>query len=498
MSTSWSGNGAGDLARPGPGSPTSLAEEFPRLLLDRRYAAGSVADLESARASARAYASHHVRPRALEIDARVGADHDYFDWDVVRAALPYRLLSLVIPSHAGGAFRGGTASVAVVMEELCAACPGVANIFGAHALGVSPLLVAGVAQWDGCLAEIVRAERDGEPVLMACAVTEPSAGTDVEDPQLLRRAAINTHARQVSGGYRLAGTKCFISNGNVARWITVLMPVDPQRPAETWSCFLVDARSDGFSVGRVERKLGQRACPAAEIVFDDVFVPDERLIGRVGDGLPVTMMILATSRPIVGAIATGIARGAYERLREWVAGKGAAVAERQYLHLALAEIETEIHLARQAYMDAATELEQSVVGPLMRHPLVRGAAVLPRRLRRSGTWQRWMNSPAGRDRAARVIRAGTTDRAVTRTLGLSSLAKVVGADVAVSVTNRALEVVGLDAGPVRAELEKLWRDAKLTQIYEGTNQLNRLEVYRALCARETIESLPSVAVGGAR
>src|SRR5690606_17106327 len=136
--------------------------------------------------------------------------------------------------------------------------------------------------------------------------------------ELLGRARISSEARQVPGGYLLSGTKRFISNGSVARWLTVLMPVDPKRPAETWTCFLVDARTPGFSVARAEHKMGQRACPAAELVFDQVFVPDHRVVGRVGDGAGATLTVLAASRPPVGAIATGIARGAYERLLGWL------------------------------------------------------------------------------------------------------------------------------------------------------------------------------------
>ncbi len=477
-------------------SPTSLREEFPRLRLIEKRNPGYVKALERDRAAAREFAYKHVRPRALEIDHRMGDDPDYFDWDIVKAGLPYRMLSFIIPEPAGGTSNGYTASAAIVMEELCAACPGIALIFGAHGLGVSPLLVAGMAHWDGCLSEITEAEKRGEPILMACALTEPSAGTDVEDPDLVGRAVLNSHARKVKGGYRLSGTKCFISNGSVARWITVVMPVDKSRPAETWSCFLVDAESKGFSVGHIERKLGQRASHAAEIIFDDVFVPDSRLIGRVGDGLPATMIVLATSRPVVGAIATGIARGAYERLLEWAAAGGAERAQSQYFQLALAEIEKDIHLARQAYMDGVTEIDTSALGPVMNHPMVKVAALLPKSVRSSEIWRRWNNSQRGRIATTKLMRGSTSEEAVTRALGLSSMAKVVGSDIAMSVTNRALELVGLDAGPVREEIEKLWRDAKLTQIYEGTNQLNLLEVYRALCAQETIYTLPRLQMNG--
>ena len=129
-----------------------------------------------------------MRPRALEIDRRTGEDPSWFDWDLVRAGAEHGMLGFLIPKPAGGS--GGLATqAAVVMEELCAACPGIALIFGAHALGISPLLLGGPSQWDGVLAELVASERTGEPQLMACAITEPEAGTDVEDPDLLRARA---------------------------------------------------------------------------------------------------------------------------------------------------------------------------------------------------------------------------------------------------------------------------------------------------------------------
>src|SRR5664279_2632341 len=171
----------------------SLSEQFPRLA---RNGGLDVRELERLRARARRFAQEHMRPRALEIDRRTGEDPSSFDWDLVRAGAEAGMLGLLIPKPAGGA--GGMATqVAVVMEELCAACPGIALIFGAHALGISPLLLGGPSQWDGVLAELVASERTGEPLLMACAITEPEAGTDVAAPHLSRRARITSHARRV-------------------------------------------------------------------------------------------------------------------------------------------------------------------------------------------------------------------------------------------------------------------------------------------------------------
>jgi acyl-CoA dehydrogenase len=467
----------------------SLSEQFPRLTADGGRP--NVRELERLRARARRFAKAHVRPRALEIDRRTGEDPSWFDWDLVRAGAEQGMLSFLIPKPAGGA-GGLSTQAAVVMEELCAACPGIALIFGAHALGISPLLLGGPSHWDGVLAELIASESSREPQLMACAITEPEAGTDVEDPDLLARARISSHARRVPGGFRLSGTKRFISNGSVARWITILMPTDPRRPAETWTCFLVDAHSEGFAVSRAEHKMGQRACPAAELTFDSVFVPDERVVGREGDGAPATMIVLACSRPPVGAIATGIARGAYERVLAWLEEDRAArgLLERQHVQLALAGMEEEIHIARQLYMDAATELDHAALGGVMSHPAVRALGHVPASIRGRAPVRGWLSSERARDATIALLHRTTSERAVTRSLALSSMAKARGGDVAMRVTGAALELAGLRAGAVRAELEKLWRDAKLCQIYEGTNQLNRIEVYRGLCRRETIACLP--------
>ena len=466
-----------------------LNEQFPRLL--PRGESVDVRELQRLRARAQRFAEEHVRPQALEIDRRTGEDPGWFDWDLVRAGAEAGMLSFLIPKPAGGA-GGLSTQAAVVMEELCAACPGIALIFGAHALGISPLLLGGPSQWDGVLSELIASESTREPLLMACAITEPEAGTDVEDPELLARGRITSHARRVPGGFRLGGTKRFISNGSVARWITILMPTDPRRPVETWTCFLVDTASEGFAVARAEHKMGQRACPAAELTFDGVFVPDERVVGREGDGAPETMIVLACSRPPVGAIATGIARGAYERVLAWLEEDRAATGllERQHVQLALASMEEEIHLARQLYMDAATELDHVALGGVMSHPTVRALGHVPAGIRSRAPVRGWLASDRARDATVALLHRTTSERSVTRSLALSSMAKARGGDVAMRVTGAALELVGLRAGPVRAELEKLWRDAKLCQIYEGTNQLNRLEVYRGLCHSETIGCLP--------
>src|SRR5450759_33911 len=178
----------------------------------------------------------------------------------------------------------------------------------------------------------------------------------------------------------------------------------------------------------------------------------------------------------VGAIATGIARGAYERVLGWLEEDRAAkgLLERQHVQLALAGMEEEIHLARQLYMDAATELDHRALGAVMSHPSVRALGHVPASLRRRSPIRGWLASGRARDATVALLHRTTSERAVTRSLALSSMAKARGGDVSMRVTGAALELVGLRSGLLRAELEKLWRDAKRCQIYEGTNQLNRL------------------------
>ena len=202
-------------------------------------------------------------------------------------------------------------------------------------------------------------------------------------------------------------------------------------------------------MSRVEHKMGQRACPAAELTFDDVFVPDELVVGREGDGASATLIVLAASRPPVGAIATGIARGAYERLLAWLEDDPAAkgLLDRQHVQLALAEMEEEIHLARQAYMDAATELDSVALGATLSHPLVRALGHLPAGIRRRARRARPAHLRArARTRRSHLLHRTSSDRAMTRSVALSSMAKAHGADVAMRVTGAALELVGLRAG----------------------------------------------------
>lgn len=446
-----------------------------------KHAPDLVAELERVQKDAREFGERHIRPVALEIDRKTGEDACYFDWELVRKAMPYGFLRYAVPKPFGG--KGFfTTHVAVLMEELCSFCPGVGNIFGAHALGLSPLLMApDIRLYAKYLQPMAAAEKNGEPQLFALAITEPGAGSDVEDKDELRTAHLSTFAKKASGGYRLNGRKVFISNGSVARYIWVGAVLDADRPVETAVSFMVPNDAKGFSVGRVEKKMGQRACPAAELVFDDVFIPEEDRIGDEGDGERLIGSVLGASRGPVGAIATGIARGAFERLLEYLNTKkvnGRYLFEEQWCQLALADLMAKIQAARQLYFDATMSCDLLGVPKLMRHPLMRMLNLVPSGLMQSDAARRLLMSQRMyrfvRDLAERNIREDD----VSLIASYSSIAKCMAGDIAMEVTSKALDIMGEDGPLEEYGVEKLYRDAKLTQIYEGTNQINRLYIFK--------------------
>ncbi len=435
-----------------------------------------------------------AEPRALEIDERVGRDPDYFDWDIARAACKYRLFSLAIPTTLGGlAGKYMLTAGALAFEELCSACAGIGNVIAATSLGISPMLTpGGMPHWDTVLHEIVEEEKKGNPVPMAYAITEPSAGTDVEEPEFLAAARIGMEAKKVNGGYLLNGRKCFISGGSEAKYLTVCAATDRSRPLETWTTFLVHRDMEGFSVPRVEIKLGQRACHAAELLFENVFVPDTHVMGSEGDGMATGILtIMAASRGPVGALGTGIARGALRHLLNWARTprNGRRPVDEERIQMALADMTAAIQESRGLFLNHSLAGD-SVFGKLLINPMMRAIFMLPREIRLSRPYQAFLQSRIGKDMAVLLLRMLVSEEDMTYLLSLGSLAKFAGTDTAVEVTSRALSLMGTDDCEERRWVEKFYRDAKLTQIYEGTNQLNRLVFYNIEIARTMRVELP--------
>lgn len=477
-----------------------LAQMAPRVANHALLAGRRAEQLERDVLATREFVRQRIYPRAVEIDRAAFYDPASVAWDILSAGAKIGLLSPITPRAAGGKSDYACLRAAMMIEEIAAGCGGFATLFGAHSLGAFPLVLGGPACWDGPLKEATESVGDDHPQIMAFCITEPTAGTDVEHHEWMRSAKIITRADKVDGGWRLYGTKHFISNGNIATWLTVFMPTDPKRPMETLTCFLVRGGADGLTVANVEHKMGHRASPAAELSFDGVFVADDDVIGRPGDGMAQTIAVLAGSRPPVGAIATGIGRGAYDRLVEWLVSDDPAAAglmDQQQVQLALAQMWEELHLARQAYIDAATEFDMVSIGKVQANAAMRLLAELPAATRTNALVRRQMNSERMRGAVMEVMARFVGNDALSRTLALSSVAKARGSDTAVKVTGMALEIAGLNCGDLRPELEKCFRDAKLTQIYEGTNQLNRLEAYESLVAGHSMQLLPRPQASGA-
>jgi butyryl-CoA dehydrogenase len=369
------------------------------------------------------------------------------------------------------------------MEELCAACSGVANVFGANALGVSGFLLGmDFYHFDHALADLAEGDKRGDPVVFAAAITEPLAGSDVEDKEYLKTAKLMTEAKPVHGGYRINGRKVFISNGSIAKYTMVVAPTDKSRPIETQSGFLVKMGDPGFSIGRVEEKMGMKACPAAELVFEDCFIARENLAGREGEGVRFTEFVLGASRGPVGAIATGVARGAFERVVAYVKTKrsgGRRLIEHQWVQFKLAEMARKIHLARQAYLDACMSFDFTGIPKLLKKPATRFLLdAIPQNFRKGNFFTNLLRSGFAWNFKQRLAERNVREDDLRHIQQYSSLAKITGSDVAMEVAAEALQIVGLESSLHRLELEKIYRDAKLTQIYEGTNQLNRHNLFK--------------------
>lgn len=458
-----------------------IKEAYPRFKIIEKYAPEYVDEIFKIQRTAREFGEKYVEPIALELDKKIEQDHNYFHWDIVYKALPYRFLSYIIPKPFGG-LGYSTTHFAIFTEELCSFCPGVANIFGAHALGLSPLLLApDIRHYARYMKEVADKERKGEPVLFALAITEPEAGSDVEDADFLKTARLTTYAKKVKGGYILQGRKVFISNGSIARYIWVGAVLDRKNPVETGVSFVIPNDAKGFSVGRIEKKMGQRACPASELIFEDVFIPEEDRVGDEGEGERLTSIVLGASRAPVAAIATGIARGAFERLLKYLNEtkvNGKYLFEEQWCQIVLVDIMTKIQIARQLYIDATMCCDLLSVPKLMELPSMKFLNLVPEFIMNSNMMKRIFTSQKMYKFVKNLAEKNISEEDIYLIAGYSSIAKFTASDMAMEVTSKAMQIMGEDGPIFEYGVEKLYRDAKLTQIYEGTNQINRLYVFK--------------------
>jgi len=386
------------------------------------------APLAQYRRHVRDFARHQVAPRALAADLDPASPERM---TLLRIAARAGILTdwLPRPLGTGGAWalRHGPVLLGHLrLEELSAACPGLALHLVASELGVLPLLLAGEL---GAVRRFVlpalRRTAGGDPCLFSFAITEPDAGSDVQDTVGARTARLGTHARPAPGGFVLRGKKCFITGGDVAERFTVFA-ARPGEGIESWTCFLVERDRAGLGIGRHEHKLGQRASAAVELVLDDVFVPADHVIGGLGAGWALCRATLDMSRGPVGAVALGIARGAVEAALE--VAQRTRVAGRPLV---------EHDDVRMAFADMLIELQatRSLLWHTGRHP---------------------------RPAAAHA-----------------AIGKAFAAESAWRVCQRAMEVLGDAALLHENRVEKALRDVRLNQIYEGTDQIARLALVEA-------------------
>jgi alkylation response protein AidB-like acyl-CoA dehydrogenase len=379
-------------------------------------------DQAALRDAVRVLADEQIAPRAAEIDRTAE-----FPWDVKELLASHDVLSLPFPEQYGG-LGGDLLTVCLAVEQISRVCATSGLILAVHELASLPLLLAGnEEQRERWFPGLASGER-----LIAFALTEAEAGSDV--------AAARTRARrdEATGDWLIDGSKRFISQGSVADLI-VVFAATAEDGADTprhrrLTCFVVEKDMPGFGVERIEHKMGIRGSPTAELSFRGVRVPDANRIGEVGEGFGIAMRTLDRSRPGIAAQAVGIAQGALEVASAYARERtqfGRPIAEFQMIGAMLADMDAGTEAARQLLYKACTEIDAGAPD--------------------AGRW--------------------------------SAMCKLVAGDTAMRVTTDAVQVLGgygyIDEFPV----ERMMRDAKITQLYEGTQQIQRLVIARALMGR---------------
>jgi len=339
-----------------------------------------------------------------------------------------RLMNGPLPDRYGGPGLGFV-ELCLVEEEIGWGCAGIGTSLSSNGLAMMPLLLAGSDRLKDQYLSLL-----GEsPALASFGLTEPGAGSDV--------SALTTTATRRGAGWVINGTKCFITNASYASWYTVFARTSGERGPAGISCFVVPYGPGVRRLGR-DDLVGQRASDTSSVAFDDVEVPGDHLVGEEGRGFQLALASLDRTRTGVAALATGLARAALEFALDYAAERiqfGVPIAEHQAVQLLLADMATKVHLARLATLHSA-EL---------------------------------------------------VDRGESNTLA-SSHAKRYAADVSMEVTTDAVQIFGGNGLSTRHPVEKLMRDAKPFQIYEGTAQIQRLVIARqVLRARAGARTAPS-------
>ena len=370
------------------------------------------------RALAREFAEKEIRPKAAEYD-----EHQTHPADVVAKAHELGLMNLHLPESLGGpelsAFDG-----MLVGEELNWGCSGIGTSILANGLAAGPILVAGTdeqkREW---LAPLV-----AEPVLGCFGLSEPGAGSDVSGIQTTAVGAGSAGGRE----YRLNGSKMFITNAGRAAWMVCFASTDRSQGHRGLTAFVVPMDAEGVTIEKHLDKMGQRATDTSAVAFQDVVVPAANRLGNEGDGFKIAMQTLDFTRPGTAIGAVGVAQAAYELAVDYAKERvqfGTPIAMNQGVSFLVADMAAEIEAARLLTWQAAWMIDQ------------------------------------GHGRSATKY---------------SSFAKRFAADTAMKVTTDAVQVFGGYGYIKEYPVEKLMRDAKLFQIYEGTSQIQRLVIAKEI------------------
>ncbi|HEY9734358.1 MAG TPA: acyl-CoA dehydrogenase family protein [Drouetiella sp.] len=327
------------------------------------------------------------------------------------------LMNTHIPTEYGGAGLG-VLEGCLIAEEIGAACTGIGTAMEANNLAEAPLIVAGNSEQK----QEFLAPMSDEFKFAAYCVTEPQAGSDV--------AGIKTTARKVGNDYVLNGQKMWITNAGVADWYYVLAATDPDQGSRGMSAFIVKRDSEGITVGKKENNMGQRASDTRAITFEDVKVSARNLLGKEGDGFKISMAAFDHTRPLVAAAAVGLARAAMQHAVTYATERqtfGQQIANYQAIGFMLADMDKNVEAARLLAWKAAWLIDQG-----------------------------------------------------KRNTREAAIAKAFAADTAMQAAVDAVQVFGGYGYSREYPVEKLMRDAKIFQIYEGTSQIQRVIISRQL------------------
>ena len=342
-----------------------------------------------------------------------------YGWDILQALRDYQLTGIWIPQEYGG-HGTGVMDMCLVVEQLSRACGGVGVAYAVNALGSFPIILGGTdEQKRRYLPPIAKGEK-----LIAFGLSEKASGSDA--------GSLRTTARPDGDEYVLNGAKKWNTNGGVAEIFTIYALTDPDRGMRGISAFVLEKDTPGFVIGKRDDTMGIRTVPVVELEFHDCRVPASALLGgSAGGGFKNAMMTLDRARPGVAAQALGLAQGAFEWAMRYVSERrqfGQTVLSFQAIQFKLADMATQIEAARQLVYTAARAIDAGVPNPNK----------------------------------------------------IAAMAKVFATDTAMQVTTDAVQMFGGYGYCRDYPIEKYMRDAKITQIYEGTNQVQRLVIGRAL------------------